>query len=150
MNGNFENDSELLKIIKEDSLAPQIFYFSFALFFKILFFIYYLFLIKKKFIELIYYEKMKKQFIFGYLFTMLFFVFFFSLKDHYPIILLNVISFFSVTEPINSYILIKEHNKTIKWLNDNNPETLRNYQVHNPLTEHNENVNNSICFKYNK
>ena len=49
-----------------------------------------------------------------------------------------------MTEPINCYILIKEHNNTIKWLNDNNPETLRNYQVHNPLTEHNENVNNSI------
>ena len=66
---------------------------------------------------------------------MLFLVFFFSLKDQYPIILLNVISFFSVTEPINSYILIKEHNNTIKWLNDNNPETLRNYQVHNPILE---------------
>ena len=70
------------------------------------------------------------------------FIFFFSLKDNYPIILLNVISFFSVTEPINSYILIKHHNKTVKWINDNNPETLRNYQVHNPI-ENNENVNNS-------
>ena len=59
------------------------------------------------------------------------------------IILLNLISFFSVTEPINSYILIKHHNKTIKWINDNNPETLRNYQVHNPLVENNENVSNS-------
>ena len=74
---------------------------------------------------------------------MLFLLFFFSLKDNYPIILLNLISFFSVTEPINSYILIKQHNKTIKWINDNNPETLRNYQVHNPLIENNENVSNS-------
>ena len=146
MDGNFENDSELLKIIKEDSLAPQIFYFSFALCLQnIVFYIYYLLKVKKNVHRLlIYYEKMKKPFIFGYLFNLLFFVFFFSLKDHYPIILLNVISFFSVTEPINCYILIKEHNETIKWLNDNNPETLRNYQVHNPLTEHNENVNNSI------
>tara|TARA_B100000925_G_scaffold213301_1_gene162810 strand:- start:1288 stop:1650 length:363 start_codon:yes stop_codon:yes gene_type:complete len=87
---------------------------------------------------------MKKSFIVGFLFNMLFLVFFFSLKDNFPIMLLNVISFLSVAEPINSYILIKEHNKTIKWLNDNNPETLRNYQVHNPLAEHNENANNLI------
>ena len=33
MDGNYKNDGALLKIIKEDSLAPQIFYFSFALFF---------------------------------------------------------------------------------------------------------------------
>ena len=145
MDGNFKNDGELLKIIKEDSLAPQIFYFSFALFIQnILFYIYYLLKVKKNIHRLsIYYEKMKKPFIIGYLFNMLFLVFFFTLKDYYPIILLNVISFLSVAEPINGYILIKEHYKTIKWLNDNNPETLRNYQVHNPLTEHNENINNS-------
>ena len=45
---------------------------------------------------------------------------------------------------VNGYLLIKQHSKTIKWLNDNNPETLRNYQVHNPLIENNENVSNSI------
>ena len=49
-----------------------------------------------------------------------------------------------MAEPINGYLLIKKHDKTIKWLNDNNPETLRNYQVHNPLIEHNENVSNTI------
>ena len=49
-----------------------------------------------------------------------------------------------MAEPINGYLLIKKHDKTIKWLNDNNPETLRNYQVHNPLTEDNENVSNTI------
>ena len=75
---------------------------------------------------------------------MLFLLFFFALKDSYPIILLNVISFFSVAEPVNGYLLIKQHCKIVKWLNDNNPETLRNYQVHNPLIENNENVNNSI------
>ena len=75
---------------------------------------------------------------------MLFLLFFFALKDSYPIVLLNVISFFSVAEPVNGYLLIKQHSKIIKWLNDNNPETLRNYQVHNPLIENNENVNNSI------
>ena len=42
------------------------------------------------------------------------------------------------------YILIKRHDKIIKYLNDNNPETLRNYQVHNPIYENNETLNNSI------
>ena len=146
MDGNFQNDGVLIKIIKEDSLAPQIFYFSLALFIQnIVFYIYYLIKVKKSVHRFfIYYQKMKKSFIVGFLFNMLFLVFFFSLKDNFPIMLLNVISFLSVAEPINSYILIKEHNKTIKWLNDNNPETLRNYQVHNPLAEHNENVNNLI------
>lgn len=144
MEGNFKNDSELLKIIKEDSLAPQIFYFSLALFIQnILFYIYYSIKVKKNVYRLaVYYEKMKKPAVVGFLFNMLFLVFFFLLKDYYPIVLLNVLSFLSVTEPVNSYMLIKQHNKTIKCLNDNNPETLRNYQVHNPLAEHNENVNN--------
>ena len=58
-----------LIIIKEDSLAPQIFYFSFALFitkYCFLFLLHFL-KIKKKFIDwsLVYYEKMKKTFIFG-------------------------------------------------------------------------------------
>ena len=137
MDGNYKIDGALLKIIKEDSLAPQIFYFSFALFLQnIVFYLYYVFTVKRKIHRLkLYQKKMKTHFIFGFLFNMLFLVFFFSLKDQFPIILLNVISFFSVTEPINSYILIKEHNNTIKWLNDNNPETLRNYQVHNPILE---------------
>ena len=36
--------------------------------------------------------------------------------------------------------MTKKHNKVIKWLNDNNPETLRNYQVHNPAYEIENNV----------
>ena len=137
MDGNFENDGALLKIIREDSLAPQIFYFSLALFIQnIIFYLYYIFTIKRHIHrQSLYSKKMKTHFICGIMFNMLFLVFFFSLKDQYPIILLNIISFFSITEPINSYILIKEHNNTIKWLNDNNPETLRNYQVHNPMLE---------------
>lgn len=94
---------------------------------------------------------MKTHFICGIMFNMLFLVFFFSLKDQYPIILLNIISFFSITEPINSYILIKEHNNTINWLNDNNPETLRNYQVHNPILEHERfritNTTNNVLYQ---
>ena len=146
MDGNFEKDSDLVTIIKEDSLAPQIFYFSFALFLQnIVFYIYFIFIIKKKIHRLkLYKEKMKTPFICGFLFTMLFLFFFFSLKNYYHIILLNLISFFSVTEPINSFILIKKHNETIKWMNDNNPETLRNYQVQNPIPEQYQNENNSI------
>ena len=146
IDGNFEKDSELVTIIKEDSLAPQIFYFSFALFLQnIVFYIFFIFTIKKNIHRLeLYKKKMKIPFICGFLFTMLFLFFFFSLKNYYPIIFLNVISFFSVTEPINSFMLIKKHNETIKWLNDNNPETLRNYQFHNPLIKDNENVDNII------
>ena len=78
MNGNFENDGELLKILKEDSLAPQIFYFSLALFIQNIVFLYLLFTkSKKKHRLLIYYEKMKKPFIFGYLFNLLFCFFLF-------------------------------------------------------------------------
>ena len=151
MNGNLQQDNDLITIIKQDSLAPQIFYFSFALFIQnIVFYLYFIFLIKKKVHRInLYYEKTKKQFIACVMFTMLFLLFFYCLKDNYPIILLNLISFFSVTEPINSYILIKHHNKTIKWINDNNPETLRNYQVHNPLVENNENVSNSTVVRTN-
>ena len=139
LNGNFNEDTILIKIIKEDTLAPQIFYFSLALFLQnIVFYLYFIFRIRKHIHrKQIYYSKMKKPFTFCILFTMLFLLFFFCLKDIYPIILLNVISFFSVTEPINSFLLIKHHNKTVKWINDNNPETLRNYQVHNPIINDN-------------
>jgi hypothetical protein len=153
MDGNFENDGALLKIIREDSLAPQIFYFSFALFIQnIIFYLYYVFTIKRNIHrQTLYNKKMKTHFICGIMFNMLFLVFFFSLKDQYPIILLNIISFFSITEPINSYILIKEHNNTINWLNDNNPETLRNYQVHNPILEHERfritNTTNNVLYQ---
>lgn len=146
MNGNLNEDNDLIIIIKEDYLAPQIFYFSLALFIQnIVFYIYFILKIRKRVHRIkLYTQKMKKTFFIGIFFTMFFLFFFFSLKDEYPVILLNVISFFSVAEPINGYLLIKKHDKTIKWLNDNNPETLRNYQVHNPLIEHNENVSNTI------
>ena len=146
MNGNLHEENQLIVIIKEDYLAPQIFYFSLALFVQnIIFYIYFVIRIKKNIHRLeLYTEKIKKSFLVCIFFTMLFLLFFFALKDSYPIILLNVISFFSVAEPVNGYLLIKQHCKIVKWLNDNNPETLRNYQVHNPLIENNENVNNSI------
>ena len=146
MDGSYNKNSVFIHVIQNDGLAPQIFYFSFALFLQnIFFYIYFIFKIKNNVHrKTIYYKKIQKTFLGAVLFTFLFLLFFYTLKDIYPIVLLNVISFFSVAEPISGYILIKRHNKIIKWLNDNNPETLRNYQVHNPLLEYNEIINNSV------
>ena len=146
MNGRYNNNSNFIYIIQNDSIAPQIFYFSFALFLQnIFFYIFFMFKIKNNVHrKTIYYKKIKNTFIGVVLFTLSFLLFFYTLKDTYPIALLNVISFFSVAEPMSVYILIKRHDKIIKWLNNNNPETLRNFQVHNPIYENNETLNNSI------
>ena len=142
MSGNFENDTKLISIIKQDSLAPQIFYFSFFIFIQnIVFYLFFLFIIHKNIHrKKIYFKKITENSVAYISFTFSFLIFFYILKDSFPIVLLNIISFFSIVEPIMGCLLIKQHNIVIKWLNDNNPETLRNYQVHNPVYESSNNI----------
>jgi hypothetical protein len=147
MSGNFENDTKLISIIKQDSIAPQIFYFSFAIFIQnIVFYLFFLFKVNQNIHrKKIYFKKMRETLVVCISITFSFLIFFYILKDNFPILLLNIISFFSVVEPLNGYLLLKNHNKVVKWLNDNNPETLRNYQVHNPSygLENNVVINNT-------
>jgi len=133
----------LLTYIENDELAPQIFYFSYAMFLQGLCGYLYFYYILKILIhrKKVYFTKIKSTLFCSILFSMQFIVWYYILVfTNNPIAYLNVISFLTMIDPFIYYIIVKKHNKIIKLMNDENQEEVLSYEENPLLDRNNDNI----------
>ena len=133
----------LLTFVENDELAPQIFYFSYAIFIQSLFYYAYFFYIMNALIyrKNLYISKIKKTLALSIVFSLQFIIWYYLLVfNSYPVVYLNIISFFTMMEPFIYYNLVKKHNKIIKIMNEEqNEEEILSFEE-NPLLYGNNNI----------
>lgn len=141
----------LLSIVKKETLSPQIFYFSFSVFiFNIPFYIYFYYVKSFKiFRKKEYYDQVKGQYYLSIFYSSSFLIFYyFFIFTGLTVTYLNFITLQSICEPYIIYKLIKKHNETITFLNNNTSETIVSFENReNPaynieLTNDNDDNNN--------
>ena len=124
-------EPSIITILKEDYMAPQIFYFSFTLFIgNIIFYMYfYSNILFKIYRKKEYYKMIKCQYrvsvIYSFMFLIFYYIFVFNGAT---LIYFNLIAFISLCEPYVIYRLIKRHNQIILFLNNTNGETIMSFE----------------------
>lgn len=145
-------EPSLISLIKNESLAPQVFYFSFTIFISnIILYIYFYYVISCKIYRKKEYLKQIRLTYFSCIFySFLFLIFYYILNfTGNTLIYFNIITLLSICEPYIIYKLIKKHNETIMFLNNNTNETIVSYENRNnpvyniEMTEENQVVESS-------
>lgn len=127
-------EPSLISLIKNESLAPQVFYFSFTIFISnMILYIYFYYVISCKiYRKKEYFKKIRLTYysciFYSFLFLIFYYIFNFTGNS---LIYFNLITLLSICEPYIIYKLIKKHNQTIMFLNNNINETIVSYENRN-------------------
>lgn len=142
-------EPSILTIIKEESLAPQVFYFSFTMFISNIIFYMYFYYIKscRIYRKKEYFKKVKYIYYFSICYSSLFLSFYYIfIFTGLTISYFNFITLLTLCEPYIIYKLIKKHNETIMFLNNNTNETIVSFENRNndiEMVEEGEEKNDS-------
>ena len=129
-------NQSIIKEIKESELIPQVFYYCYSSFLlNISFHIYYCYNIWYKIKRRnIYFNRIKMRLILSIIYNLNFIYFYYIFVwNNISVLFLNFTTVLTFTAPYTHYKLIKNHNKIISNMNNENEQEILSFN-HNPLS----------------